>query len=60
MTLDVPTTINAWIAKPGPINLRVSRPERYRDLHSAEGILLAAVIGTAIIAWTVAFIRWFA
>jgi len=58
MTLDVPTTINGWIAQPGPINLRVSRPERYRDLRAAKGILLAVVIGIAVLAWTVAFIRW--
>lgn len=59
---DDPTTINAWLAKPGPINLRVQRArhvERRTDLRSAEGILLSVVIGTAVIAWTVAFIRWF-
>ena len=33
--------------------------KRNRDLRGAEGILLATVIGTAIIAWAVAFIRWF-
>ena len=40
------------------VNHRVSRPERYRDLRAAKGILLAVVIGIAVLAWTVAFIRW--
>ena len=59
MTLDDPTTLNAWLAKPGPIELRVQRVPKHTDLRAAEGILLAAVIGVALIAWTVAFIRWF-
>jgi hypothetical protein len=58
MTLDVPTTINGWIQQPGPINLRVARPQRNHDLRAAEGIFLATVTGVAIIAWTVALIRW--
>jgi hypothetical protein len=44
------------------IHLRVHRArhvERNRDLRGAEGILLATVIGTAVISWTVALIRWF-
>ena len=59
MILDDPSTISGWIRQPGPINLRVVRPQRHRDLHSAEGILLATVIGAAVLTWAVAFIRWF-
>jgi hypothetical protein len=38
---------------------RVRHVQRNRDLRGAEGILFATVTGTAIIAWTIAFIRWF-
>ena len=56
------TITNQYLAHHSGINLRVHRArhvERNRDLRGAEGILLATVIGTAVIAWTVAFIRWF-
>jgi hypothetical protein len=59
MTLDVDTTIQLWRTHHAPpLNLRLRRVERHRDLHAAEGILLATVTGVAIIAWTVALIRW--
>ena len=56
------TITNQYLAQHPGINLRVHRARRVehnRDLRGAEGILLAAIIGTAVIAWTVAFIRWF-
>jgi len=56
------TITGQYLAHHAGISLRVHRArhvERRTDLRGAEGILLATVIGTAVIAWTVAFIRWF-
>jgi hypothetical protein len=56
------TITNQYLAHHAGISLRVHRArhvERNRDLRGAEGVLLSVAIGTAVIAWTVAFIRWF-
>jgi hypothetical protein len=53
------TTINGWMARPGPINLRrVARPEWRRDLRAAEGIINAIVISVAVVAWCYVLVWW--
>lgn len=56
--LDDSTTISSWIQQPGPVNLRVTPRRCNRDLRAAEGILLAAVTGIALIAWAYVLFRW--
>lgn len=58
MTFDNTTTLNQY-AHRQQINLRVRHVQRRQDWRDAEHFLLAIVIGAAVVAWTVVFIRWF-
>ena len=56
MILDDATTISPW-TDAAPAQRPVQR-RRNRDLDAAHGIVLAAVTGVAILAWTVAIVEW--
>ena len=58
MILDDPSTINAWLAQPGPINLRRGKPKRSHDLDAARGVLTGAAIGAASLIWLYVIVRW--
>ncbi len=55
-TLDV----NAWIRRPGPINLRHNKQRReIYDSHAAEGIVLAVMVGANLAIWGYVLARAF-
>ncbi len=53
--IDEPSTINAWISQPGPINLRCS--PRRPDAPPCAGLFLAVVAGIDVLIWALVAIR---
>ena len=50
--LDEPSTINAWLEKPGPIELRHSDRKPRMDARAAHGIVVAVAVGGAVLIWS--------